>query len=211
MASTKAKSGVTKTGAKANVAKAGAKASVSKAGAKASAKAAVGKAAKADVGKAGGGLRPGSKAPAFRLPSDAGTDVSLADYAGRWVVVYFYPRDSTPGCTREAIAFRDAAKQLAKRGAVVLGISRDSIASHCRFRDAQKLTFPLLSDPDASVHGAYGAYGEKTMYGKKIVGALRTTVLVRPDGTVGRVFPSVKVDGHADAVIAAIDELSGGG
>lgn len=156
-------------------------------------------------------LEPGKKAPAFRLASDAGAEVSLSDYAGRWVVLYFYPRDSTPGCTREAIAFRDAAKALAKRGAVVLGVSRDSIASHCKFRDAQKLTFPLLSDPDASVHAAYGAYGEKTLYGKKITGALRTTVLVAPDGKIARVFPNVKVDGHADAVIAALDELAGRG
>lgn len=139
---------------------------------------------------------------------DSGEKMSLGDFAGRWLVLYFYPRDNTPGCTREALAFRDAAAAFAKRGATVVGVSRDSIQSHCKFRDAQGLTFPLLSDPDARVHAAYGAYGDKMMYGKKVTGALRTTVLIAPNGTVARVFPNVKVDGHADAVLAAIDELA---
>lgn len=154
-------------------------------------------------------LAEGQKAPAFTLPSDAGTDVSLADYAGKWLVLYFYPRDSTPGCTKQALGFRDQLAAFAERGASVLGISRDSVASHCKFRDAQALTFPLLSDRDAKVHEAYGAFGEKTMYGKKVLGAVRTTLIIRPDGKVARIFRNVKVPGHIEAVLAALVELQG--
>ena len=153
-------------------------------------------------------LREGDEAPSFTLPSDAGTDVSLGDFAGSWLVLYFYPRDSTPGCTRQAQAFRDHLAEFEKRNAKVVGVSRDSIASHCKFRDAHELSFPLLSDRDAKVHEAYGAFGEKTMYGKKILGALRTTVIVSPEGKVARVFANVKVPGHAEAVLAALDELA---
>jgi peroxiredoxin Q/BCP len=153
-------------------------------------------------------LQPGSKAPAWKLAADSGKDVSLDDFKGRWLVLYFYPRDNTPGCTREAIAFRDAAAALRKRGAAVVGVSRDSIASHCKFRDQHDLSFTLLSDPTSATHAAYGAYGDKMMYGKKITGALRTTVLIKPDGKIGRIFSNVKVDGHDRAVLAAIDELT---
>jgi peroxiredoxin Q/BCP len=159
---------------------------------------------------AGASLAIGARAPDFRLASDQGADVSLGDFTGKWLVLYFYPKDSTPGCTREALAFQASLAALKKAGAAVVGVPRDSIASHGRFRAAQGLSFPLLSDPDAAVHRAYGAYGEKTMYGKKIVGALRATVLVAPDGTVARAWPSVKVDGHADQVLAALAELRGG-
>lgn len=145
-------------------------------------------------------------APAFSLTSDENDSVSLGDFKGKWVILYFYPKDHTPGCTREAIAFAGAAAKLKKKGAVVLGVSRDSVASHCSFRDKQKLNFPLLSDPTSEVHKKYGAYGDKMMYGRKITGALRTTALIRPDGTLARLFTSVKVDGHVDAVLAAIDE-----
>ena len=125
---------------------------------------------------------------------------------GKWVVLYFYPRDNTPGCTREAIAFEKAAGALKQRGAVVLGVSRDSVASHCGFKDKQGLRFPLLSDPDSKVHKLYGAYGDKVMYGKKITGALRTTAVIGPDGKIAKMFSSVKVDGHADAVLAFLDQ-----
>ncbi len=148
----------------------------------------------------------GSPAPPFSLPSDAGRSVSLEDYKGKWVVLYFYPKDNTPGCTREAIAFEQAAAKLQRKGAVVLGVSRDSLASHCNFKDKHGLRFPLLSDPTAEVHKCYGAFGDKTMYGKKITGALRTTALIGPDGRLARLFSNVKVDGHADAVLAAIDD-----
>lgn len=136
--------------------------------------------------------------------------MSLDEYRGKWVVLYFYPKDNTPGCTREAIAFEKSAAKLQRKGAVVLGVSRDSVTSHCNFRDKQGLHFPLLSDPDAEIHKRYGAYGDKMMYGKKITGALRTTALIRPDGKLARIFSNVKVDGHADAVLAAIDEQNEG-
>jgi peroxiredoxin Q/BCP len=150
------------------------------------------------------GPKVGAPAPPFSLPSDAGNSISLSDYRGKWVVLYFYPKDHTPGCTREAIAFEAQGGELADEGAVVLGVSRDSIPTHCSFKAKQGLTFPLLSDPSADVHRLYGAYGQKMMYGKSITGALRTTVVVRPDGTLAKVFSNVKVDGHSDAVLAAI-------
>lgn len=155
-------------------------------------------------------LVEGKKAPAFSLASSEGGDLSLADYAGKWLVLYFYPKDETSGCTREAHDFRDAGKELKKRGAAVVGVSRDSIASHCRFRDKHDLDFPLASDPDAKMIEKYGAWGEKNNYGKKYMGIIRSTVIVSPDGVVARVFPKVKVDGHAAAVLAALDELRGG-
>jgi peroxiredoxin Q/BCP len=156
----------------------------------------------------GGPAKPkvGAPAPSFSLAADSGGEIGLAGQKGKWVVLYFYPKDNTPGCTREAIAFEAAAGALKKRGAVVLGVSRDSVKSHCGFKEKQGLRFPLLSDPDSKVHKLYGAYGDKMMYGKKITGALRTTALIGPDGKLARLFSSVKVDGHADAVLAAIDE-----
>ena len=149
-------------------------------------------------------LKEGAKAPAFTLESDDGGKVSLGDLKGKKVVVYFYPRDNTPGCTLEAQAFRDAAPKLKKKGAVVLGVSRDSIASHCRFRDQQGLNFRLLSDPDAKAIKAYGAWGEKNMYGKKTEGIIRSTVIIDEDGKVAKVFPKVKVAGHVDEVLDSL-------
>lgn len=151
-------------------------------------------------------IAEGKKAPAFQLESPAGK-VSLADFSGKFVVLYFYPRDLTPGCTTEAMAFRDAGKELKKRNAVVLGVSRDSLASHEKFATKCELPFPLLSDPDAKVIKAYGAWGEKVLYGKRSEGILRTTVIIDPDGKVGKVFEKVKVAGHAEAVLAALDEM----
>lgn len=161
----------------------------------------------------GGPAKPkvGAPAPSFSLPADSGAEVTLAGQKGKWVVLYFYPKDNTPGCTREAIAFEEAAGALKKRGAVVLGVSRDSVKSHCGFKEKQGLRFPLLSDADSKVHKLYGAYGDKMMYGKKITGALRTTAIIRPDGKLARLFSNVKVDGHADAVLAAIDEAKSAG
>jgi thioredoxin-dependent peroxiredoxin len=152
-------------------------------------------------------IAEGKKAPAFELESPAGK-VSLADLAGKYVVLYFYPRDLTPGCTTEAMAFRDAAKQLAKRNAVVVGVSKDSLASHEKFAAKCGLPFPLLSDPDGKVLRAYGAWGEKVLYGKKYDGILRSTVIIDPKGKVAKVFEKVKVAGHAAEVLAALDELS---
>ena len=151
-------------------------------------------------------LKEGDKAPSFNLDSDAGGKVALRDFAGKTLVLYFYPRDNTPGCTREAQAFTDAKRAIEGAGGAIVGVSRDSLKSHQSFREKCKLGITLVSDPDLAVHKAYGAWGEKTMYGKKVEGVLRSTFLVK-DGKVVRVFPSVKVDGHADAVLAA---LSGG-
>jgi peroxiredoxin Q/BCP len=149
-------------------------------------------------------LEEGKKAPAFKLESSEGDTVSLDDFKGKTVVLYFYPKDDTPGCTREAQGFRDAAARLKKKKAVVLGVSRDSVKSHCSFRDKYGLNFPLLSDPDGKVIRAYGAWGEKNMYGKKSEGIIRTTVVIGPDGKVMRVFPRVKVDGHVEKVLETI-------
>jgi len=149
-------------------------------------------------------LKVGAQAPAFTLESSQGGKVSLSDFKGKSVVLYFYPRDATPGCTVEAQSFRDAAKQLAKKGAVVLGVSKDSIASHCKFADKEKLNFPLLSDPDSKVIDRYGAWGEKSLYGKKSMGIIRTTVVIAPDGKVKEIFPKVKVAGHVEKVLEAL-------
>jgi thioredoxin-dependent peroxiredoxin len=151
-----------------------------------------------------------SVAPTFNLPSDTGEQVRLADFAGKWLVVYFYPRDNTPGCTREAQDFTDAAAKLRKLGAEVVGISKDSVKSHCSFKEKIGIGFPLLSDPDLTAHKAYGAWGTKTMYGKKVEGTIRSTFLVAPDGKIARSWSGVKVDGHAEKVIAALQEAKGG-
>lgn len=153
-------------------------------------------------------IEEGKRAPAFTLQESDGGKVSLGSYKGKKnVVVYFYPRDNTPGCTVEAQDFNKALKKLDKLDSVVLGISKDSLKSHCNFRDKYKLAFPLLSDPEGTVLEKYGAWGEKNMYGKKMMGVLRTTVIVGKDGKVKKVFPKVKVKGHVDAVLAALAEL----
>jgi peroxiredoxin Q/BCP len=152
-------------------------------------------------------LAVGKKAPAFTLESSEGGKLKLADLAGKYVVLYFYPRDMTPGCTLEAQDFRDALPALAKLGATVLGVSKDSVASHCKFRDKHSLTFPLLSDPDGKVLEAYGAWGDKVMYGKKMKGIIRSTVLIDPKGKVVQHWPKVSVKGHAAEVVDAIKGL----
>ncbi|WP_099828022.1 thioredoxin-dependent thiol peroxidase [Oceaniglobus indicus] len=152
----------------------------------------------------------GQKAPDFTLPRDGGGTVSLADLAGAPVVVYFYPRDDTPGCTREAIDFSEKAADFAARGATVLGISADSVAKHDRFRDKHDLSIALLSDEDAAVCTAYGVWVEKKMYGKTFMGIERATFVVGADGTIAQVWRKVKVPGHVDEVQAAVGELTGG-
>jgi peroxiredoxin Q/BCP len=141
-------------------------------------------------------LQPGDRAPDFSLPDADGTTVSLSDYAGRRVVVYFYPAAMTPGCTTQACDFRDSLSALAAAGVDVVGISPDQPAKLAKFRDAEGLTFPLLSDPDRSVLTAYGAYGEKTMYGKTVVGVIRSTFVVGADGTLEQAQYNVKAKGH---------------
>lgn len=153
-------------------------------------------------------IEAGKKAPAFTLESSEGGKVKLADLAGKLVVLYFYPKDNTPGCTVEAEGFRDAVPALKKLGAVVLGVSKDSIASHCKFRDKYELNFPLLSDPDGKTLEAYGAWGEKTLYGKKSMGIIRSTVLIGKDGKVVRHWPKVRVKDHVDEVVAAVKDAA---
>ncbi len=149
-------------------------------------------------------LTAGSRAPSFTLPDHDGRPVSLADFRGRVVVLYFYPRDDTPGCTVEACEFRDAWEDVQAAGAVVLGVSPDSPASHAKFRRKQRLPFPLLADPDHLVAERYGAWGEKQMFGRKYMGFKRMTVVIDGAGTVRRVFDRVKPKGHARQVLAAL-------
>jgi len=151
-------------------------------------------------------IQEGQKAPAFSLPSSEGGKVALADLKGRAVVLYFYPKDDTPGCTREACAFRDVYARLRKRAAL-LGVSPDSVEAHGRFKDKYDLPFPLLSDPDKAVAKAYGAWGEKVLYGKKTVGMIRSTFVIDGDGIVRKVFPRVRVDGHEEQVLEALARL----
>ena len=155
-------------------------------------------------------IEPGKRAPDFTLPADDGTKVKLSALKGQPVVVYFYPRDNTPGCTREACAFRDRRNDLKKLGATVLGVSADSLASHQKFRDQHKLNFPLLSDADHKVAEKYGAWREKVLYGKKSIGMQRSTYLIDADGKVAKVWKKVNVDGHDEQVVAALKELGYG-
>jgi thioredoxin-dependent peroxiredoxin len=150
-------------------------------------------------------IQVGKAAPQFTLPDQTGADVSLAGFRGRDVVVYFYPRDDTPGCTKEACGFRDAWRELQQRGVVVLGISPDQPASHQKFRAKYNLPFTLLADPEKRTLAAYGAWGEKVLYGKKTVGVIRSTVWVGPDGKVKRYWPRVaKAEEHPDEVLEAL-------
>jgi len=156
-------------------------------------------------------VKEGNKAPAFSLESSTGGKVSLKGLAGKYVVLYFYPRDNTPGCTTEANDFQSALPKLQRLGAEVLGVSKDSLQSHCKFADKYGLKFPLLSDPDGAVIEKYGAWGEKNMYGKKMMGIIRSTVVIGPDGKVKKIFPKVRVKGHADEVLETVRALKKGG
>ena len=156
-----------------------------------------------------GMLKIGNKAPAFNLPSTEGGKTSLASLKGNIVVLYFYPRDNTPGCTTEAQEFNVALPKLKKLGAVVLGASKDSLASHEKFIAKYDLAFPLLTDADGAVLEKYGAWGEKVLYGKKSMGIIRSTVVIDGDGKVAAHFPKVRVKGHVDEVVAAVRELAG--
>jgi peroxiredoxin Q/BCP len=151
-------------------------------------------------------LKPGDKAPAFALPSDGGETVALKGLKGKPVVLYFYPKDDTSGCTVEACEFRDSWKDVKKAGAVVLGVSPDGVGSHQKFKAKFSLPFPLLADEGHAVAEAYGAWGEKSMYGRKYQGILRTTFLIGRDGKIVRVFEKVKPRGHAAEVLAALRE-----
>jgi peroxiredoxin Q/BCP len=149
----------------------------------------------------------GKKAPAFTAASSAGGKVSLASLKGKAVVLYFYPKDDTPGCTIEAKEFRDQAKAFEQAGAVVLGVSPDSVASHCKFIDKFELNFQLLADEDHSLSEKYGVWVEKSMYGKKYMGVQRATFLIDAAGKIAQVWPKVKPEGHAEEVLAAVKAL----
>jgi peroxiredoxin Q/BCP len=149
-------------------------------------------------------IEEGKKAPAFALKNQSGQTVKLADYAGKNVVLYFYPKDDTPGCTTEACNFRDEHSKLKKAGAVVLGVSPDDEKRHAKFSTKYSLPFDLLADVEHAVAEKYGAWGEKSLYGRKYLGIIRSTFLIGPDGKVKKVWPKVKVNGHADEVLAAL-------
>ena len=156
-------------------------------------------------------LKAGNRAPAFSLPSTEGRKISLKDFSGKKdVVLFFYPKDDTPGCTKEACSFRDEASRFSARGAVVLGVSLDGLESHEKFSKKYGLPFPLLSDEDAAVSKAYGTYKEKNMYGRKFWGIERTTFLIGTDGKIKDIFHKVKVDGHSDDVLEALSKAGKG-
>jgi peroxiredoxin Q/BCP len=149
-------------------------------------------------------VEEGSQAPDFELKSDAGETVKLSQFRGRPVVLYFYPRDDTPGCTKEACAFRDSYDEYLARDAVILGVSRDGEESHRKFKSKYDLPFTLLSDPDHVVAEAYGVWAEKSMYGRKSMGIVRSTFVIAADGTITRAMRGIKVPGHADKVLEAL-------
>lgn len=153
------------------------------------------------------GLIEGTKAPAFQLPRDGGNTVSLADFEGRKLVLFFYPRADTPGCTREAIDFTRLAGAFAEAQTAILGVSADPPRAQEAFRDKHQLSTPLASDEQHATLEAYGVWGEKSMYGKTFLGVFRTTVLIDADGRIARIWRNVKVDGHADEVLAAARAL----
>jgi peroxiredoxin Q/BCP len=154
-------------------------------------------------------LEAGATVPDFALQDDQGRTVRWSELRGKPVVVFAYPKANTPGCTKEACAFRDLGAEFAKRGVTVLGISGDSVKAQAKFRDAYGLSTPLLADPDRSVLMPWGIYGEKKMYGKTVQGIKRSTFLFDRDGVLRHVWPNVKVDGHAEAVLKKVDELFG--
>jgi len=152
-------------------------------------------------------IEPGQKAPAFNLNDQAGKSHRLSEYAGRPVVLYFYPKDDTPGCTKESCAFQDNLPKFTSSKAAVFGVSILDEASKARFADKYHLTFPLLADPDHEVADKYGTWQKKTNYGRSYMGIARTTYLIGADGKVAKRWDNVKVDGHAEAVLDAVKEL----
>ncbi len=149
-------------------------------------------------------LKEGDRAPAFTLPDQDGRGVSLDDFAGQRVVVYFYPKDETSGCTKEACQFNENLAAFQAAGVPVIGISPDRADRHVRFRTRYGLEFPLLSDPDHAVMEKYGAWGEKSMYGRKTMGVIRSTFVIHPEGRIERAWYNVRADGHAEKVLAEV-------
>lgn len=152
-------------------------------------------------------LEAGTKAPDFALLDKDGKEVRLSDFAGKWVVLYFYPRDNTPGCTRQACAFAKAYEGFRSRDVVVIGISKDSVASHLKFAQKYELPFILLSDPELQAIQAYGVWQEKKLYGKTSMGVVRTTYVIDPEGRVEKVMPKVKPDTNAEEILAWMETV----
>ncbi len=152
-------------------------------------------------------LKKGCKAPAFTLPDKDENRVALKDFAGKWVALYFYPKDNTPGCTTEGIEFTAAQKDFEKLGAVIVGVSPDSPKSHCNFTEKHKLGVTLLSDPDKKMLDKYEAWRLKKNYGREYMGVVRSTVLIDPNGKVAETWNNVKVKGHVEAVLKRLEEL----
>ncbi|MEJ1994833.1 MAG: thioredoxin-dependent thiol peroxidase [Limibacillus sp.] len=152
-------------------------------------------------------LNPGDKAPDFSMPTDGGGSVSLKDLKGKKVVLYFYPKDDTPGCTKEACGFRDALPDFSGADAEIIGVSKDSVAKHDKFKAKHELPFTLASDEDGSVCEAYGTWVEKSMYGRKYMGIDRATFLIGPDGKIAQVWRKVKVPGHVEEVLEAARQI----
>jgi len=146
----------------------------------------------------------GEKAPGFSLLDSTGRTVNLKDFRGKKIVLYFYPKDQTPGCTKEACSFNDRIAEFRKHGAVVLGVSADGVESHAKFAERYGLRFPLLSDPDKKVIKAYGVWKKKSLYGKEFMGIERTTFVIDEDGLIQAVFPKVRVEGHSEVVLDAL-------
>lgn len=152
-------------------------------------------------------IAEGQAAPEFTAPDQSGDSHTLSQYKGKPVILYFYPKDNTPGCTQQACDFRDSMARLGAADAIVLGISKDSQKSHQNFIDKYELPFPLLSDTEGAVCALYGAWVEKSMFGKKYMGIERRTILVDADGKIAKIWPKVKVKGHVDAVLNAVEAL----
>jgi peroxiredoxin Q/BCP len=151
-------------------------------------------------------IEVGDEAPDFSLPSDEGREVSLKDYRGKKVVLYFYPKDGTPGCTQEAIGFRELAEEFRKEGAVILSVSKDSVQSHKRFKEKNNLPFTLLSDPEAKVLDLYGVWKKRSLYGRTFMGTERTTFLIDEEGIVKKIYRKVEVKAHAKACLLDLSE-----
>ena len=152
-------------------------------------------------------LKEGDKAPEFTSTTNSGAQVSLKDFKGKPVVLYFYPKDDTPGCTKEACAFRDAYAEFESAGAMVLGVSTDAVKSHIKFVEKFKLPFPLLADENKEIVEAYGVWGEKTFMGRNYMGTHRVTFLIGPDGKIAKIWPEVKPEEHATEVLEAVRAL----
>ncbi len=152
-------------------------------------------------------LEIGQKAPLFSAEIDGGNKISLSDYLGKWIVLYFYPKDNTSGCTKEACEFRDNMERITSADAVVLGVSPDNVKSHNGFIDKFSLNFNLIADPEKTICNLYEVMGEKSLYGKKYFGVIRSTFIIDPKGEIQDIFSNVKVDGHVDKVISKLIEL----